>query len=80
MKKCNFCGCKEFSEKRIDYIYRRNGNILLVPNTPVEVCDQCGMEYYEGKVLEEIERRFLAIQNKTETPDRYVQIPEVAFV
>ena len=79
MKKCNFCGSEEFSEKRINYIYQRNGKILLVPNTPAEVCDQCGMEYYEGKVLEEIERQFEAIQNKTEQPDRYIQVPEKAF-
>jgi hypothetical protein len=37
------------------------------------------MKYYDAAVLEEIERRFFAIESKTEEPDRYVQVPEKAY-
>lgn len=50
-----------------------------MPGTPVEVCDECGMVYYQAAVLKEIERRFFAIQQKTEAPDRYVLLPEMVF-
>ncbi len=52
---------------------------LLVPNTPVEVCLQCGMLYYDAAVLKEIERRFFAIQRKAEPPDRHIEVPEKAY-
>ena len=77
--KCNFCGSEKYSEKRTEYVYRLNGKVLLVPNTPVQVCDQCGMEYFDGPVLENIERHFFAIENKSEQPDRIVQVPEKAY-
>jgi YgiT-type zinc finger domain-containing protein len=43
--KCNYCGDDRFEERRIDYLYSHKGEYLLVPNTPVEVCLNCGMVY-----------------------------------
>lgn len=77
--KCNFCGSESHEERRIEYLYSHEGNYLLVPNTPVEVCLNCGMIYYDAAVLKEIERRFLAIQRKAEKPDRYVEVPEKSY-
>jgi hypothetical protein len=37
------------------------------------------MVYYDAAVLKEIERRFFAIREKTEQPDRYIQIPQKAY-
>ncbi len=48
---------------------------MLVPDTPVETCRDCGMVYYDAAILKEIECRFFAIQNKTETADRYIRMP-----
>lgn len=76
---CNFCGGDVFEERRVDYLYSHDGSYLLVPNTPVDVCVNCGMIYYEAAVLKEIERRFFAIQNNVEEPDRYIQVPTAAF-
>jgi len=76
---CTFCGSDEFEERRVDYLYSHDGNYLLVPNTPVEVCRVCGMIYYDAAVLKEIERRFFAIQEKLELPDHYIQMPTAAF-
>jgi hypothetical protein len=38
------------------------------------------MVYYDAAVLKEIERRFFAIRNKAEEPDRYINMPEKSFV
>ena len=76
---CNFCGSDRYEERKIEYLYSRDGNYLLVPNTPVEICLNCGMIYYDAAVLKEIERRFLAIQRKTEKPDRYIEVPEKSY-
>lgn len=77
--RCNFCGSDRYEERRIDYLYSHKGEFLLVPNTPVEVCLSCGMVYYDAAVLKEIERRFLAIRQKAEQPDRYIRVPTVAY-
>ncbi len=78
--KCNTCGAGSFEERRIEYLYSHGGKYLLVPNTPVEVCLTCGTAYYEAAVLKEIERRFFAIHGHAEKPDRYIEMPETAFV
>jgi YgiT-type zinc finger domain-containing protein len=77
--RCSYCGQDRYEQRRVEYLYSHQGKHLLVPNTPVEVCCNCGMKYYDAAVLEEIERRFFAIENKTEQPDRYVQVPEKAY-
>ena len=78
--RCNYCGSEHYEERRIEYWYSHNGEYLLVPNTPVEVCLNCGMVYYDAAVLKEIERRFFAIQRQAEKPDRVIQMPATAFV
>ena len=60
-------------------LYSHAGKYLLVRNTPVEVCLNCGMVYYDAAVLKEIERRFFAIEHEAEKPDRYIRIPEKAY-
>ena len=65
---CNFCGSERYEERRIGYLYSHEGKYLLVPNTPVEICLNCGIMYYDAAVLKEIERHFFAIQHKDEKP------------
>lgn len=76
---CNFCGGDTFETRRVEYLYSHNGEYMIVPNTPVEVCVACGMIYYEAKVLKEIERRFFAIQKHIEQPDRILSVPTAIF-
>ena len=78
-KKCNFCGSAEYEQRRTDYLYSYKGNYLMVPNTPVEICQSCGMLYYDADVLKKIERHFFAIQKKREEPDFYLEIPQWAY-
>jgi YgiT-type zinc finger domain-containing protein len=76
---CPFCGSNDFEKRQIEYLYSHEGQYLLVPDMPVEICANCGMVYYEGTVLEEIERRFFAIHQNREEPERYVQLPVAAY-
>ncbi len=76
---CSSCGSGRYEERRIEYLYSHKGKYLLVPNTPVEVCLNCGMVYYDAAVLKEIERRFFAIHSKIEEPDRYIEMPAKAY-
>lgn len=78
-EKCLFCGCQNFENKKIDYLYSYKGNYLLVPNTPVEICVECGMVYYDAKVLKNIENQFFAVQGNTTKPDCYLDIPQIAY-
>lgn len=78
-KGCNSCGSDRYEERRIEYLYSHQGKYLLVPNTPVEVCQDCGMVFYAATVLKEIERRFFAIQDHSEEADRYIEIPAKAY-
>jgi YgiT-type zinc finger domain-containing protein len=78
--RCPFCGSAQFEEQRIEYLYSHQEKYLLVPDTPVEICLNCGMIYYDAAVLEAIERRFFAIHQNVEEPDCYIQMPTVAYV
>ncbi len=77
--KCNFCGGGRYEKKLIDYLYSHKGKYLLVPNTPVEICLDCSMIYYDAAVLKKIERDFFDIQQKNRKPDRYINMPEKAY-
>lgn len=73
--RCHICGFSDFEERRVEYIYRRHGNYLVVRNVPCEVCLHCGEHYYAGKVLLEIEDRFRAIYEQHEKPQSVVSVP-----
>lgn len=76
---CNVCGSNHYQERRVEYLYSYQGEYLLVPNTPVEICVDCGMVYYDAAVLKEIERLFFAIHQQAEAPDTYIQIPTKVY-
>ena len=75
----NYCRSEQIEQRHVDYLYSHGGEYLLVPNTPVEVCLECGMVNYDAQVLKEIERRFFAIKRPDEQPDRYIQLPSKAY-
>ena len=76
---CYFCGSDDYEERRIDYLYSYKGEYLLVHDVPVEICLNCGMIYYDAAVLKEIEDRFFSIQQQSEKPDRYIQMPTAVY-
>ncbi len=77
--RCSFRGSERYEQKRTEYLCSHQGKHLLVPNTPVEVCLNCGMVYYQAAVLKEIERYFFAIERNEEQPDRVLRVPEKSF-
>jgi len=77
--RCNTCGSNRYEERKINYLYSHQGKYLLVPNTPVEICMDCEIIYYEAAVLKEIERRFFAINQQNEMPDSYIEIPSKSY-
>ena len=77
--KCNFCGSGNYEIKRIEYLHCQKDKYLIIPNTPVDICQNCGMLFYDVKVLKEIERKFFAIYDKVEEPDRYIEVPTKAY-
>ena len=74
--RCNACGGEEYEVRRTEYLYSHGGQYLLVPDTPVEVCSECGMVYYDASVIKDIEDHFFAIQQETERPDKLLTVPE----
>jgi len=77
--RCNTCGSNRYEARKINYLYTHQGKYLLVPNTPVEICLECGMIYYDAAVIKEIERRFFAIHQQKERPDSYIEIPSKSY-
>lgn len=78
-KQCTTCGSTHYDEQRITYLYSYQGKYLIVPNTPVEICQNCGTVYYSAAVLKEIEQQFFEIINNTATPDEYLRVPVKPF-
>ena len=72
---CQICGTTDFEVRHVEYIYRRNGNYLIVRDVPCEVCLHCGEHYYPGDVPLKIEEKFLAIHERHLAPQATVQIP-----
>jgi YgiT-type zinc finger domain-containing protein len=72
---CQICGHSDFEDRKVEYIYRRNGNYLVVRDVPCEVCLHCGERYYAGTTLLKIERRFKAIYEQHAKPKTEIQVP-----
>jgi len=72
---CQICGHSDFEDRKVEYIYRRIGNYLVVRDVPCKVCLHCGERYYAGTTLLKIERRFKAIYEQHAKPKTEIQVP-----
>ena len=77
--RCHICGNTEFEKQRVEYIYRRSGNYLIVRDVPCEVCLHCGERFYEGVSLLKVEQRFQAIYEHHARPRFTQQVPIEEF-
>ncbi|MCF7804195.1 MAG: type II toxin-antitoxin system MqsA family antitoxin [Candidatus Marinimicrobia bacterium] len=75
MKVCSFCGHTTFSEKKVQYIYRHDGNMMVVNNVPCQECDYCGEQYFQAEVLKKIETDFEDIRTERKKPQRQISVP-----
>lgn len=81
MKKiCNFCGNKNFTEKKVSYIYKRDERYLMVNDVPCEECDFCGEQYFKAQVLKTIERDYNDIYIAGKKAIREITVPVEEFV
>ena len=73
--KCSFCGNEEFKHVSTQYIYQRNGSLMIVDDVPTLVCAYCGEKYYEVNTLKQIESRFKAIYQDGQPPVKQISVP-----
>jgi YgiT-type zinc finger domain-containing protein len=73
--KCNFCGNKNFKEKKVQYIYKHDNKFLIVNDVPCEQCEYCGEQYFDGKVLRQIEEEFQSIYVHGKIPKHEMRVP-----
>jgi YgiT-type zinc finger domain-containing protein len=78
-KYCNFCGNSKVKRARVDYIYRHNGDMLIVKGVPCEECEFCGERYFEADVLKRIENDFFMFYRNEKTIKNKVVIPIERF-
>lgn len=76
---CSFCGNEDSKSKKVDYIYRKNGKMMVVSEVPCRECTYCGERYYAAEVLLRIESDFEAIQDGSRRVERHMTIPVEDF-
>lgn len=77
---CNFCGNKNFRKKLVQYIYKYEGQMLVVNNVPCEECEYCGEKYYQAKILKKIEKDFEDIHNGKKKTNKEIKVPVEEFL
>lgn len=75
---CTFCG-GAVEERRIDFDYRRRGQLLVFRNVPAGVCQQCGEKYFQPAVLKKMDQSFHDIFERHQRPDQVLDVPAVNF-
>jgi YgiT-type zinc finger domain-containing protein len=79
-KKCNFCGNINFREKKVQYIYRHDNNMLIINNAPCEECEYCGEQYFKADVLKKIENEFNKIHVSGKKVKESIVVPLEDFL
>ena len=77
---CNFCGNKNFKEKRVQYVYKHNNQFLIVNNVPCEECEYCGEQYFKAEALKKIEKDFIDIYFSKKKTRRKINVPVEEFL
>ena len=78
--KCAFCGHKELQPRQTQYIYRRDGQFLIVDDVPCLQCAYCGEQYFEGNTLRDIEVKFNELHVHGQKASKEVRIPVEHFL
>ena len=75
---CTFCG-GEVDEQKIDYDYRRRGQLLVISNVPAGTCRQCGEKYFRAEILKRMDETYHDIFDRRKPPERVLEVPTVSF-
>ena len=78
-KVCSFCGNENSVSKRVQYIYRHNGQFLIVDNVPCEECEYCGERYFKSTVMKKIEKDFVDIYANGKELRKRIEVPVEEF-
>ena len=54
MSNCTICGSDERQEKRVEEVFRIDGQYVLVDRIPANVCDRCGEETFSRETADRI--------------------------
>lgn len=76
---CNFCGNKNSNKKLVQYIYKHNGQFLVVNNVPCEECEFCGEQYFKANVLKKVEKTFNEIYLSGKKANNEIKVPFEEF-
>lgn len=79
-KVCNFCGNKNFQEKKVQYIYKHEDKMLIINNVPCEECEFCGEQYFKAVVLKKIEKEFKEIHLSGKKVKEKIVVPLEDFL
>lgn len=74
-KKCNFCGNKNFSVKKVQYILRKDKHIFIMDGVPCEECNFCGEQYFSAGDLKKIDARFNKVITGGKKPMKRIMVP-----
>ncbi|MBM2813327.1 MAG: hypothetical protein HW421_89 [Ignavibacteria bacterium] len=74
-KSCIFCGNKNLTEKKVQYIYKHNTEYIIVNDVPCLECDFCGEQYFNGDTMEKIEKLYHDISNNKRNIQRKIEVP-----
>jgi len=74
-KLCHFCGNRNFRDKKVQYIYRRNEKFLIVNDVPCVQCEYCGEQYFRAEVLKKVEKEFNEIYSLGKKSRKEISVP-----
>ena len=77
---CSFCGHRELESRETQYIYRHDGQFLIVDDVPCLQCSYCGEQYFEARVLKGIEKKFDELHVHGSKASKAVQVPVENFL
>lgn len=76
---CHFCGNKNLKQTQVQYIYKHNGQFLLVNDVPCLQCEYCGEQYFASAILKNIEKKFQAIYLNGQPAKSEIVVPVETF-
>ncbi len=79
MEHCHFCGNKNIKATYTQYTYKHNGKFLIIENVPCDQCEYCGEQYFNAKVLKQIENEFIAINSGQKKTAKQIIVPTESF-
>ena len=64
---------------KVQYIYKHNGQLMIVNDVPCEQCEYCGEQYFKAEVLKKIEDDFNQVYTNRKKADQEIRVPVEQF-